>query len=94
MTQSADAAGTISVEAVSLDAFVASDRGPDFIKCDVEGAEDAVFEGAERLLRDRRPILLVELHSPELHQTLTRKFTALGYRCRDLDANHVLALPR
>src|SRR5207244_11407728 len=39
-----------------------SHPAPDFVKCDVEGSEVAVFEGAERLLREKRPILLVEMH--------------------------------
>ncbi|MGB2633257.1 MAG: FkbM family methyltransferase, partial [Candidatus Acidiferrum sp.] len=53
---SADA-DTISVEAVSLDEFVLLHPAPDFLKCDVEGAEVAVFQGAERLLREKCPIL-------------------------------------
>jgi len=32
------------------------------IKCDVEGHEQAVFRGAERLLREDRPALLFECH--------------------------------
>jgi FkbM family methyltransferase len=88
------AANTISVEAVSLDEFVLLHPAPDFLKCDVEGAEVAVFQGAERLLREKRPILLVEMHSAENHQALTRKFSHLGYACSNLDENHVLALPQ
>jgi FkbM family methyltransferase len=88
-----NSADTIAVDAVALDDFVDSDRQPDFIKCDVEGAETAVFAGAENLLRQKRPILLVEMHSAENHRALTRKFLEFGYNCRDLDENHVLALP-
>jgi FkbM family methyltransferase len=33
------APGTIRVEAVSVDEYVRKSRAPDFIKCDVEGAE-------------------------------------------------------
>lgn len=88
------AANTISVEAVSLDEFVLSQPAPDFLKCDVEGAEAAVFQGAEQLLREKHPILLVEMHSPENHRALTGKFSQLGYACSNLDENHVLALPQ
>jgi FkbM family methyltransferase len=88
------AGNTIAVDAVSLDAFPSSYPSPDFIKCDVEGAEAAVFEGTERLLREKRPILLVEMHSASNYRELTRKFAQFGYRCSDLDENHVLALPR
>lgn len=93
-TSDSTAAKTISVEAVSLDEYVLLRPAPDFIKCDVEGAEVAVFQGAERLLREKCPILLVEMHSPENHRVLTQKFRQLGYACSNLDQNHVLALPR
>ena len=85
--------GTITVEAVSLDQYTASHPPPDFLKCDVEGAEVAVFQGATQLFRGKRPILLVEMHSPENQHLLFQKFTGHGYRCHNLDENHVLALP-
>jgi FkbM family methyltransferase len=88
------APGTITVEAVSLDQYVASHPPPDFLKCDVEGAEVAVFHGAPRLLTGKRPIVLVEMHSPENHRALLDLFAGHGYRCQNLDENHVLALPQ
>ena len=88
------AASSITVEAVSLDQFVASNPAPDFVKCDVEGAEVAVFQGAANLLSSRRPIFLVEMHSPENQRALLEKFSGAGYRCRWLDETHVLALPQ
>ncbi len=93
-TSSSDSANAISVAAVSLDSFCALGTKPDFIKCDVEGAEAAVFEGASELLRQVRPILLIEMHSEENHRLLTEKLSQRQYSCRDLDANHVLALPQ
>jgi len=92
---SADSSGdTITVEAVSLDRYVTAQNSPDFLKCDVEGAEVEVLRGAERLLAERRTILLVEMHSPQNHCALVQKFVELGYTVRDLDENHVLALPK
>lgn len=84
----------ISVEAVSLDQFALSHPPPHVLKCDVEGAEVAVFEGAGRLLRENRPILLVEMHSDENSRLLALRFSELGYSCTKLDGNHVLALPQ
>lgn len=84
----------IAVEAVSLDQYTASHAVPDFMKCDVEGAEAAAFQGAERLLRDKRPGLLVEMHITANHAQLRNKFQTLGYERRDVDENHLLALPR
>jgi len=93
-TENSSAENTIQVEAVSLDQYVALHPPPDFLKCDVEGAEVAVFQGAQQLLQKNRPILLVEMHSSKNHCSLVAKFTQLGYLCHDLDENHVLALPQ
>jgi FkbM family methyltransferase len=52
-----------SVETTTLDEFVqrqALDR-VDVIKVDVEGAEAAVLSGADRVLRDYRPSLVIEI---------------------------------
>jgi FkbM family methyltransferase len=88
------AADAISVEAISLDQYVLSHPLPDFLKCDVEGAEVPVFQGAERLLKEKRPVLLVEMHSKENRAALLMKFNQCSYTCINLDENHVLALPR
>lgn len=51
---------------ISLDAYC--DRygvHPDCIKMDVEGAELAVLRGAERVLREARPRLVIETHGLE-----------------------------
>lgn len=85
---------SITVEATSLDRYVTTQNSPDFLKCDVEGAEVEVFRGAHRLLAERRTILLTEIHSAENHRTLVQKFVELGYTVRTLDENHVLALPK
>ncbi len=87
-------AGTITVQADSLDHYIAAHPSPDFVKCDVEGAEAAVFKGATRLLSAKRPILLVEMHSPENQRSLLHQFSGCGYACRNLDETHVLALPQ
>lgn len=42
------------------------DRPVSFIKCDVEGHEPMVFQGAERVLREDRPTLLFECHERQL----------------------------
>jgi hypothetical protein len=59
----------VLIDVTTLDAFFASqDRGPDFIKIDVEGHELAVLEGARQTLQSRRPALLIEIearHRPD-----------------------------
>ncbi|MGH9363606.1 MAG: FkbM family methyltransferase, partial [Thermoanaerobaculia bacterium] len=37
-------------------------QGVDLLKVDVEGYEGQVLDGAERLLREHRPVLFLELH--------------------------------
>jgi FkbM family methyltransferase len=85
------APSTIRVEAVSVDEHVRKSAAPDFIKCDVEGAEVQVFRGAEKLLKENRPMILCEMHSEENRQTLLKVFANLGYRCEPRGKNHILA---
>jgi FkbM family methyltransferase len=88
------APGTTQLQAISLDDYLQTAAPPDVLKCDVEGAEVEVFNGAKRLLKENRPILLCEMHSEENLRTLLKKFASLGYNCESLDQNHILALPR
>lgn len=57
---------TVRVETSILDEFCAHHglNRIDFIKCDVEGRELEVLEGAKRTLLHQRPTLLLEVNSP------------------------------
>lgn len=88
------AGDTISVSAVSLDDYIQTQPAPDFLKCDVEGAEVEVFRGAQLLLKEKRPGIICEMHSEENHRVLAEEFSRLGYSCRPCGTNHVLALPQ
>jgi FkbM family methyltransferase len=56
-----EACQMVDVPVTTLDAYFAeSERGPDFIKIDVEGHESAVLEGAQQTLQKFRPTILVE----------------------------------
>ncbi len=75
------------VRVTTLDAYffdeapVPAEQPVAFIKCDVEGHEQAVFRGGERLLREHRPRILMECH--DRHATPDGVFgdlEALGYR--------------
>ncbi len=90
----ATAEDTIQVDAVTLDGYAQTSSAPDFLKCDVEGAEKEVFRGARRLLEEKRPGILCEMHSAENLNTLVREFELFGYACRQISQNHLLALPR
>jgi len=60
-----DAVRQLEVRTVALDDYFAArqDVRVALIKCDVEGHEQRVFEGAERILREHRPVLVFECES-------------------------------
>lgn len=90
----AASANTMEIEAVTLDDFARTSPAPDFIKCDVEGAEVEVFRGAQRLMAEKRPGILCEIHSEENRRTLLDEFPRLGYTCKNCGDRHLLALSR
>lgn len=68
LASTGDAVGeSLTVETVTLDelVFQRSQRPPDLIKVDVEGAESRVLSGAMRILQRFRPALLIDLHRPD-----------------------------
>jgi len=88
-------ADSIEIGAVSLDDFVRTSASvPDFIKCDVEGAEVEVIRGARCLLAEKHPGILCEIHSEENRRALLDELGRLGYACTDCGDRHVLALPQ
>jgi FkbM family methyltransferase len=91
---SAGGENTVEVRAESLDDYTRTQAAPDFLKCDVEGAEVEVFQGARRLLREKRPGVICEMHSEQNDRVLRAEFEGAGYSCTTLGANHVLALPQ
>lgn len=89
---SAPLAGNLkkTVPVVALDALELR-RPVRFIKMDVEGAEPQVMRGAERLLREDRPVILSELHPTQLDRAsgvtaggFLAQMQALGYRAHTL----------
>lgn len=87
-------ADSVLVNAVKLDDYCRTAAPPDFIKCDVEGAEVEVLRGASRVLVEKRPVVLCEMHSAENRRALLEQLSSLGYSCTDCDETHVLGIPR
>lgn len=79
-----DDKGTISVRAIKLDHLVFRDSvpAPTVIKIDVEGAEHAVLRGGIRLLTEKRPLIFLSTHGPQLHMECCRLLIGLGYTLR------------
>lgn len=83
---------TVQVPVVALDA-VDLPRPVAFIKADIEGAEPLAFRGADRLLRQDRPVVLSELHPWQLGRVagvtaaeFIGEMAGRGYRCHLLGA--------
>lgn len=61
---------------------------PDFMKIDTEGHELRVLFGARRTLAVHRPDLLIEFHSPALHDSCETLLETYGYRCETVRHPH------
>jgi FkbM family methyltransferase len=73
-----------TISALTLDTFAASsDRPPDLVKIDVEGAETEVIAGMHHLLDDARPVVVFEIDDATI-DGLERKVAAA---CRPLEAH-------
>jgi FkbM family methyltransferase len=89
-------ARSVSAQVSTLDAWAAEHAVvPDFIKCDVEGAELLVFRGARQTLARHRPAVFAELlrkwsrpfgYHPN---DMLRYFAELGYQCFAVGAQGV-----
>jgi FkbM family methyltransferase len=75
----------ITVAAARLDDVLPADYVPRFVKIDVEGAELGVLRGAERILRDHRPILFIEHGGRDDTAEFFALVTGLGYAVYDVD---------
>jgi FkbM family methyltransferase len=67
----------------TLDELLAGERRVSFLKCDVEGHEQHVFEGAARILDQDHPVVLTELEQRHRDDPIDTTFALLadaGYR--------------
>ncbi|MCM8782634.1 MAG: FkbM family methyltransferase [Candidatus Omnitrophica bacterium] len=91
-------------ETISLDDFIFKESypAPNLIKIDVEGGEDKVLAGAKRVLKEFKPVIIVELHTLEAAKCVFDILVNFRYRFEDskglkidsiLNQNHILARP-
>lgn len=79
----------VKLRTTTLDALVSSYPAPDFIKMDVEGEELAVLRGGEEVIRTKRPIFCIEVHSTQLAKDCTALLRSHGYRVTELDGSPI-----
>jgi FkbM family methyltransferase len=79
--------GGQAVQVVSLDELHASGRLPrvDVMKVDVEGAELEVLQGAARVIEEFRPVVIMELHNPEMDRECPAFLRARGYHIEPVE---------
>ena len=71
--------GGLEVETTTLDALIDQHFPPDVVKVDIEGGELIALEGASRLIREVRPVWLLELHGDATDPALSG-FESAGYQ--------------
>lgn len=80
--------GRITVPTRALDSLL-NDKTivlPEFLKIDVEGAELLVLKGAANLIADKRPTIVVELHSYSLAHECTDWLRSYRYGMRIIES--------
>ena len=90
---SLDNSGAVDVTTATIDELVAQGwAAPNFIKCDVEGAESRVIAGAADVIARYRPAWLMETFD----DAVVEQMVALGYRTftHDWKAHRVIAVSR
>ena len=88
---SGSSAERVSVDATTLDRFFTDRSPPDVVKIDVEGAEMNVLRGMSGLLREKRPIVFLEIHPAALPRFDTSAASVVsvligaGYRVSEIE---------
>ena len=80
----------IPVRGVSLDwiVFEGEHPAPQVIKMDIEGGEVLAIPGMQRVLRELRPVVLLELHGPESAQIAWESFSQAGYKLLNMASGY------
>ena len=77
----------IETPMTTLDEFFASEgrKLPRFIKFDIEGGCTEALPGCRQVLKEGRPFILVESHTPDEDRAVSNVLTEFGYRGYRLD---------
>lgn len=88
---------TVEVEAISLDSLAEHYRAPDFVKMDIEGAEQYALRGAKTLLSAGNASWLIEIHNIIAQEECWRILKSFSYQIVHLGIEkepplHILAV--
>ncbi|MEO0295033.1 MAG: FkbM family methyltransferase [candidate division WOR-3 bacterium] len=74
--------GNFLVDAFTLDYLIYEKKfdEPDFIKIDVEGAELEVLKGSQKILKFKKPLILISIHSENLKNEILFLLKKIGYK--------------
>jgi FkbM family methyltransferase len=83
--------GELDVKMVCLDDLLSEEKidPPDYMKVDVEGAEFLALSGAKALLKEHHPLLFLDTHNREAHQSTISLLRELGYQFEVLDGKPI-----
>lgn len=81
---------TITVQGVALDdvVYTQGNPAPHAIKMDIEGGEVLALQGMARLLRQAKPLLLIELHGEQAARAAWQALTSAGYTIRRMQKGY------
>ena len=86
----------ISVQATTLDHFFYDDEHrppPDFIKMDIEGGGTSALKGCDRCIQHKRPLFLIESHTPEEDRAIGALLVSYDYQAYRLDDGNWVQQP-
>lgn len=89
-SQMGGARDTVTVPTLTLDTLLDDKGPPDFIKIDVEGAEELVLAGGARVLQEARPLVYIEVGEDQ-RTAIAGLFAGYGYRPFDATGQAVVA---
>ncbi|MFH1633156.1 MAG: FkbM family methyltransferase [Chloroflexota bacterium] len=81
---------SLEVPGIALDDFIYRDGNPppQVIKMDIEGGEVLALRGMPRVLREARPLILLELHGPEAARVAWETLTGAGYSLHRMERGY------
>ncbi len=77
-----DGNGEMTLDAAADKFFV-----PDFIKMDIEGAEDRALVGAFNIITSRKPNMIIEVHGEDIEQKCEQLLRNHGYEPKIVNRN-------